>query len=95
MEAGWLVFLITVGAVALFVGGMGLTLFIKGHHIDSEIGDNRHMKARGITCAAAQIRAEEAALRGETPTPGCEEPSCGSCAVGNCENNTTTAPKAN
>lgn len=84
-----MVFLITVGAVALFVGGMSLTLILKGRHIDSEIGDNKHMKKRGITCAAAQIRAEEAALRGEKPTPGCEEPSCSSCSVGNCENNPT------
>ena len=34
----WLiVFLFAVGAVALFVVGMSLTLMIKGHNIDSEI----------------------------------------------------------
>ena len=40
----WLiVFLFALGAVALFVVGMSLTLMIKGHHIDSEISTNKNM----------------------------------------------------
>ena len=38
----WLiVFLFALGAVALFVVGMSLTLMIKGHHIDSEISTSK------------------------------------------------------
>ena len=41
----WLiVFLFALGAVALFVVGMSLTLMIKGHNIDSEISTNKNMQ---------------------------------------------------
>ena len=41
----WLiVFLFALGAVALFVVGMSLTLMIKGHHIDSEISTNKNVQ---------------------------------------------------
>ncbi|MDR2894426.1 MAG: hypothetical protein LBU97_03070 [Alistipes sp.] len=50
--ATWaIVLLFSVGAVALFAAGLSLTLMIKGHHIDGEISTNRHMRARGISCA--------------------------------------------
>ena len=65
MSSGWLIFLIAVGVVAFFVVGMSLTIIFKGHYMDSEIGENRHMKKRGIRCAAQQMRAEEENLRGE------------------------------
>ena len=59
--AVWLVVLLfSIGAVLLFVVGMSLTLMIKGHHIDSEIATNKHMQARGITCAAHDARSEYA-----------------------------------
>ena len=48
----WLiVFLFALGAVALFVVGMSLTLMIKGHHIDSEISTNKNMQRLGIRIA--------------------------------------------
>ena len=66
MSSGWLIFLIAVGVVAFFVVGMSLTIIFKGHYMESEIGENRHMKARGIRCASQQLREEEAALRGDS-----------------------------
>lgn len=65
MSSGLLIFLIAAGAVAFFVIGLSLTIIFKGHYMDSEIGENRHMKKRGIRCAAQQMRAEEENLRGE------------------------------
>lgn len=56
MATWFIVMLFSVGAVLLFVVGLSLTLMIKGHHIDSEIATNRHMRERGITCAAADAR---------------------------------------
>ena len=53
----WLiVFLFALGAVALFVVGMSLTLMIKGHHIDSEISTNKNMLKLGIKCAVHETR---------------------------------------
>ena len=53
----WLiVFLFALGAVALFVVGMSLTLMIKGHHIDSEISTNKNMQRLGIKCAVHETR---------------------------------------
>ena len=66
MSSGWLIFLIAVGVVAFFVVGMSLTIIFKGYYMESEIGENRHMKARGIRCASQQLREEEAALRGDS-----------------------------
>lgn len=51
-----IVILCTVGAVALFVAGMSLTLIFKGHHIDSEISTNKEMQRRGIKCAVQESR---------------------------------------
>lgn len=85
MSPTLLIVLISIGIVAFFVVGMSLTLIFKGHHIDSEIGDNEHMKQRGIKCAAQQIREEEAALRGETLSDtDCDGYGCASCTIGNC-----------
>ena len=53
----WLiVFLFALGAVALFVVGMSLTLMIKGHHIDSEISTNETSQRLGIRCAVQESR---------------------------------------
>jgi hypothetical protein len=78
----WLVILLfSVGAALLFVVGLSLTLIIKGHHIDSEIATNRHMRARGITCAAADARKESCkpstSQHGALP---CEEDNCSTCS---------------
>ena len=84
MSSGWLIFLIAVGVVAFFVVGMSLTIIFKGHYMESEIGENRHMKARGIRCASQQLREEEAALRGDSSADdgACSGGSCSSCTVG-------------
>ena len=51
----WLItFLFGVGAVALFMIGLSITLMVKGHHIESEIETNREMRKRGIRCAREQ-----------------------------------------
>ncbi len=77
MSSTFAIILIAVGAVALFVVGMSLTLMIKGHHIKSEIADNDEMKKRGIQCAAAQFREEENAA-GKGPEI-CRDGDCNSC----------------
>ncbi len=58
--ANWLIVLIfSIGAVALFVIGMSITLMVKGHFIDSEISTNKHMKALGIKCAVQETRIDQ------------------------------------
>ena len=59
----WLiVFLFALGAVALFVVGMSLTLMIKGHNIDSEISTNKNMQRLGIKCAVHETREADGRL---------------------------------
>lgn len=88
MSSNTLVFLIAAAAVAFFVLGLSLTIIFKGHYMKSEIGDNEHMKARGIDCASRQIRREEEALRGGSAAPaeGCVAGGCSSCSAAHCEN---------
>lgn len=76
MTAWLVVLLFSVGAVLLFVVGMSLTLMIKGHHIDSEISTNRHMRERGITCAAQDARAERS---DDCADVLCTDHSCTAC----------------
>ena len=55
--ASWgIVLLASVGAVALFVAGLSLTLICKGHPIDSEIATNTNMQRLGIRCAVQEAR---------------------------------------
>ena len=70
-------------AVGLMVLGLSITLIRKGHHIQSDVGDNEEMKKHGIMCASAEFRREEAILRGEDPdsVAGCGKGACGDCAV--------------
>lgn len=78
-----LVIIITVVAVGLFTLAISLTLIIKGHNINSEIGDNKHMKERGIKCAAQQMREEENEYLGknaECSVNICAPGGCGTCA---------------
>ena len=64
----WLiVFLFALGAVALFVVGMSLTLMIKGHNIDSEISTNKNMQRLGIKCAVHETREADGSA-------GCSDP---------------------
>lgn len=63
----------------------------KGRPMQSDIGDNDEMKARGIVCASAEIRREDAILRGEDPAlvAGCGKGMCSECAVEeNCDTET-------
>lgn len=82
-----LIILISVGVVGFFVLGMSLTLIFKGHHIQSEIGENENMKARGIKCAAQQMRDEERALRGGVAAAdGCGPEPCPPTGCSGCGN---------
>ncbi len=77
--SAWLVILLfSVGAVLLFVVGLSLTLMIKGHHIDGEISTNRHMRARGITCAVHDALDSPESSK-DCPATNCSETSCASC----------------
>lgn len=73
MAAWSILFLCALGAVALFVVGMSLTLMIKGHHIDSEISTNKDMQRLGIRCAVQESREDSGQV-------DCTEPGC----TGNC-----------
>ena len=79
---GWLiVILCAVAAIALFVGGMSLTLMIKGHHIDSEISTNKNMQRLGIKCAVHETReADGSADCADGQPTGCSG-NCGACDI--------------
>ena len=86
MSSGLLIFLIAAGPVAFLVIGLSVTINLKGQLMDSEIGENRHMKKRGIRCAAQQMRAEEENLRGECASDdGCAGTGCASCTAADCQ----------
>lgn len=87
----WLiVFLFALGAVALFVVGMSLTLMIKGHHIDSEISTNRNMQQLGIKCAVHETREADGAAdcSDGSPLSGCSG-NCSACDIEQTANNHT------
>ena len=48
----------------MLVVGYSVTYFFRGRHVQSEVGENDHMKAMGIKCTSQQIREDEADLRG-------------------------------
>lgn len=74
----WLiVFLFALGAVALFVVGMSLTLMIKGHNIDSEISTNKNMQRLGIKCAVHETREADGSA-------GCSDTHTAAGCSGNC-----------
>lgn len=81
------IFFITLAIAALAVAGMilglSITIIRKGRYMQSDVGDNDHMKKQGIECAAATIRKEEAVLLGQDPTlaAGCGKGMCSDCAV--------------
>ena len=91
MSGGLLLFLVALGAVALFVVGMSLTLIIKGHHIDSEIATNKHMQERGIRCTSQQMREEEYVLQGGDVSDLCNL-SCAGCHTA-CANGDSASEK--
>lgn len=79
---------IAILAVIFLIVGLSITLMRKGHDLESDVGSNREMKKRGIECASAQIRREEAERLGrkEYLTSGCVE-NCEECgtALEKCE----------
>ena len=56
MPAWLVVILFAIGAVALFVVGLSITIIFKGHFIDSEISTNKNMQKLGIKCAVQETR---------------------------------------
>lgn len=82
MSSTTLIILIAIGAVALFVLGLSITLIVKGRNMQTEVGENDEMKKRGIKCTSQQIREDEAALRGVPLSDiqgGCLEGNCNVC----------------
>ncbi|MCM1151507.1 MAG: hypothetical protein NC209_02570 [Alistipes sp.] len=69
-------------AVGFFVVGMSLTLWIKGHPLDSEISTNPHMRRLGIKCAVQQTREADgsAACAPDSPLSGCSG-NCSACDI--------------
>lgn len=82
MPSWLIVILCSVGAVALFVAGMSLTLMIKGHHIDSEISTNKNMQRLGIKCAVHETREADggAECSDNGGMAGCSG-NCGACDI--------------
>lgn len=80
MASWWIVFLLAVVFVALFVLGMSLRLLVRGRHPESEISQNRAMRARGIKCAIQETLEQD---RGEScPEDPCTGADCAACAEG-------------
>ena len=78
----WLiVFLFALGAVALFVVGMSLTLMIKGHNIDSEISTNKNMQRLGIKCAVHETREADGSADCANGQPAGCSGNCGACDI--------------
>ncbi len=67
-------FLFAIGALILFVIGLSITLMVKGHNIEGDVGDNRHMKEKGLRCTI-----EEMSGRDDCPTGGQE--CCATCST--------------
>lgn len=70
--------LFAVGAVAIFIVGMSLTLIFKGHHIESEISTNKDMQRLGIKCAVQETREDMAA---EDCVPNACSGNCAGCDI--------------
>lgn len=82
MSTTLITLLIAVAAVALFVLGLSITQIRKGHDLESDVGSNREMRRRGIECASAQIRREEAErLGGKSHFSVDCDGACGSCST--------------
>ncbi len=74
MSSYLIVFLYCLGAVAIFVVGLSITLIFKGHFVDSEIATNKNMQNLGIRCAVQESRTDEQGV-------SCNDVGCsGNCA---------------
>ena len=78
MPAWLVVILFAIGAVALFVVGMSITIIFKGHFIDSEISTNKNMQKLGIKCAVQETREDMAA---EDCAPNACSGNCAGCDI--------------
>lgn len=78
MNSIWITLIIALIVVAFMLIGLALTRIIKGKDLQSDVGNNDHMKGKGLVCAAKQFRDEEKSVAcGEDPSCG----DCGSCSV--------------
>ena len=81
MPAWLLILMVSVAVVLFFVVGMSLTLILKGHYMESEIGDNENMKKLGIKCASQQMREEAQDGAGAcVGIEACDDGDCRSCS---------------
>ena len=78
MPSWLIVILCAIGAVALFVIGMSLTIMIKGHFIESEISTNRNMQRLGIKCAVQESREDSGQV--DCKDIGCSG-NCSACDI--------------
>ena len=80
-------FIVAIIFVGLFVLGLSITQIRKGRDLQSDVGSNDEMRKRGIECTSAQIRREEAALRGENARIDlpCGTGSCDTCDSPPCD----------
>lgn len=82
MSTTLITILIAIVAVGLFVLGLSITLIRKGRNMESDVGSNREMRRRGIECASAQIRREEAERLGNKSYVPTEcDGTCGTCGT--------------
>lgn len=81
MNPTLLTILISILVVGMLILGLSITLIRKGHHIQSEVGENSEMKRRGIKCTSQTIMDEERAIFGEDACKGstCSMGSCSTC----------------
>lgn len=78
MPSWLIVILCAIGAVALFVVGMSLTIMVKGHFIESEISTNRNMQRLGIKCAVQESREDSGQV--DCAELGCSG-NCSACDI--------------
>lgn len=80
MNSLWLTLIIALVVVAFMLVGLALTRIIKGKDLQNDVGNNDHMKKKGLVCAAKQFRDEEGVVAcGEDASCG----DCGSCTTKN------------
>ena len=80
MPAWLVVILFAIGAVALFVVGMSITIIFKGHFIDSEISTNKNMQKLGIKCAVHETREDMGMADCSDDAAGCSG-NCSACDI--------------
>lgn len=59
MNSIWITLIIALIVVAFLFLGLALTRMIKGKDLQGDVGNNDHMREKGLVCAAKQFRDEE------------------------------------